>query len=357
MPLPVSRGMRRRISARTPARGEVHSRLRHDEIQRFSRRRVLQIGCACLAGLVAPAALAFDPDGDQLQRWLRDAVRTDPDGSLAMSNVEPLLTAIGDARIVMLGEPSHGAGAAFTAKARLVRLLHERLGFDLLAWESGLIDLERTEAGLRGSLDPVEAAQRGIFNMWSASAECRPLFTYAKASDRTTKPLTMAGFDVQLTAPGTFDYFAQQLRSFVATLPPAIRGSAKDAAEDVLRSFGRLIGTPMLWRRSSPNLATRALVVRRVAPQSNSGIVSQGDAIRPSRQISNACGRLPLPWNLCCSRAPLLGLGSCSRRQRAGSLWHKPARRPGKALGRAGDALRDGARIGATRPTPKICDG
>ena len=131
----------------------------------------------------------------------------------------------------MLGEPSHGAGTAFAAKVHLVRLLHQRLGFDVLAWESGLIDLERTEAGLRGDLDPVEAAQRGIFRIWSASAECRPLFAYAKASRSGARPLTMAGFDMQLTAPGTLDYFAAELRAFVGTLNPATRVEAEPLAD------------------------------------------------------------------------------------------------------------------------------
>jgi erythromycin esterase len=54
------------------------------------------------------------------------------------TDLEPLVNAIGDATIVQLGESSHGAGAAFSAKVRLIRFLHQRMGFDAVVWESGM---------------------------------------------------------------------------------------------------------------------------------------------------------------------------------------------------------------------------
>ncbi len=228
---------------------------------------------ACLGAALAPgAAWGQASDGDALQRWIeQNAVRINAGPAVdgTARNPERLVAAIGDARVVLLGEPSHGAGTAFAAKVRLVRLLHERLGFDVLAWESGLIDLVRTEAGLRGDLDPVEAAQRGIFKIWSASAECRPLFAYAKASHSGARPLTMAGFDMQLTAPGTLDYFSAGLHAFVGTLSPTIRTSAEALADSVLHRFGRLY-------RYTDALAAKAADLGRV------GITgaAQGAAIR-----------------------------------------------------------------------------
>lgn len=267
----------------------------------ISRRSALKAGGACLASALAPAASGLRPQADALQRWIERSAITINAGAgeeWSARDSERLIAAIGKARIVLLGEPSHGAGAAFTAKVRLIRLLHERLGFDVLVWESGFIDLERTEAGLRGNLNPVEAAQRGIFKIWSASAECRPLFVYAQASDKGAKPLTMAGFDIQVSAPDTLDYFAAELRSFVGTLDPARRKQAGAFAENVITHFWRLF-------HYTDSLATKAGELGRagVRGAAQSAAIqawdrSEGDALRPLAEdldrLEQAAGRLEL---------------------------------------------------------------
>jgi len=250
----------------------------------ISRRTALKAGAAW-AGTAFAACIARGQasDRDGLQRWIEQKavlINSAADGGAIGRAAEQFIAALGDARIVMLGEPSHGAGSAFAAKVRLIELLHQRLGFDVLVWESGLIDLERTEAGLRADADPVEAAQRGILRIWSASAECKPLFAYARGSHRGARPLTMAGFDMQLTAPGTLDYFAAELRAFVRTLGP-MRYDAEPLAENVLNYFGRL-------NRYIDALAAKANELGRAgvtgAAQSTAIRAwdqSEGDALRP----------------------------------------------------------------------------
>jgi erythromycin esterase len=210
---------------------------------RIGRRAfVLTAASATIAPALTPAR-AQDP----LAAWLAAhtvRVRTTDPADENFSDLLPLAHAIGSARIVQLGEPSHGAGTAFAAKARLMKFLHRRLGFDVLIWESGLYDVALAQRGMEGSDDGGTAARRGIFTLWSAAAEVAPLFAYIKASQRGPHPIEMAGFDMQVTADGSMERFAQDLRAFVGALPdPALRQQAAQLADQAIAARGRLIAT------------------------------------------------------------------------------------------------------------------
>jgi erythromycin esterase-like protein len=209
---------------------------------------------ACVASLSMVCAVAsgkFDSTpSDELQTWISGnavTVRSIDASDDDFTDLEPLGRAIGSARVVQLGEPSHGAGSAFAAKARIAKFLHQRLGFDVLIWESGLYDVALAQAGMRSADDGVTAASRGIFTLWSAASEVRPLFEYIKASQATLRPIEMAGFDMQVTADGTRERYAQDLRAFAGALRnPVLRTQCVSLTDQAIAARERLFSSKLL---------------------------------------------------------------------------------------------------------------
>ena len=211
-----------------------------------------KIAAATVATILGAAGARGDQPGqraeDRLSRvaWLsRSAVAIrsiDPtvahDG---FADLEPLKAAIGSARVVVLGEQSHGDGATFLAKGRLVKFLHQRMGFDVLAWEAGLFNAYDMDAAVRDRTVPVDDAMgRGLFPIWALSAQVRPVFEYARSVAGTRRPLEMAGFDHQFSGAGP-SRWRNALIGFLdeadpSLLPEDLRASLRNDVRTVFAS-------------------------------------------------------------------------------------------------------------------------
>jgi erythromycin esterase len=109
--------------------------------------------------------------------------------------LEPLLA---DRRLVQLGESGHGVSEFNSMKTRLIKYLHEEMGFDVIAFESSVFECYYANRNA-DALTATELMQRSIFGVWHAE-EVLELFEYIKATQQTSRPLTLAGFDIQISS-------------------------------------------------------------------------------------------------------------------------------------------------------------
>jgi erythromycin esterase len=104
-------------------------------------------------------------------------------------------------RIVMLGESGHGVAEFNILKTRLIKFLHEHLGFEVIAFESGIAEC----AAMQIKKEKVTAdsmMKNSLFHIWHTKQNLE-LFEYLKNTDS----LILTGIDVQLSKYRLFSYF------------------------------------------------------------------------------------------------------------------------------------------------------
>jgi erythromycin esterase-like protein len=106
----------------------------------------------------------------------------------------PLKKTIGNAKVVFLGEPSHGEGDVFEAKARLVKFLHQEMGFSTIAFESCFYDFQKIEQSVAKGESYLEGLKRSILPIWANSQEFQPMLKYLYEKKEN---LNVIGFDSQ----------------------------------------------------------------------------------------------------------------------------------------------------------------
>jgi erythromycin esterase len=150
---------------------------------------------------IAVSALAVHAQDSRWIAWIRDnhhAIRQPAPTAREddFADLQFLKSVIGDRRIVQLGESHHSVAEYGAVKTRLIKFLHQEMGFDVLAFESSIY--ECFAADLR-QMSATEALFSSIFSVW-AYEDVLPLFQYLKQSHDTPRPLTFAGFDPQISS-------------------------------------------------------------------------------------------------------------------------------------------------------------
>lgn len=107
---------------------------------------------------------------------------------------------IGTNTIVQLGESSHGVKEFNQIRVRIIKYLHEKMGFNVIAFESGLFECYNSNKSY--SQSPRNMMEAAIFSVWKTE-EVLELFEYIVETRETNKPLLLAGFDFQMSGDWT----------------------------------------------------------------------------------------------------------------------------------------------------------
>lgn len=121
-------------------------------------------------------------------------IRTIDPEDTDFSDLEGLGKALAGVEVVLLGEPIHGSNTGVSARARLVRFLHSRMGFSILAYEASFYGAARAWEDAQLAPDPQTILANGVHPGWS-KRHGAPLFRYLASQMKSDTPLQLAGVD------------------------------------------------------------------------------------------------------------------------------------------------------------------
>ena len=169
---------------------------------------------AALLGLLTLPAFAQPRTKQYVRQHLSPIASIQPDYA-DNSDLAAFGQAVGDARIVMLGEQDHGDGATFLAKTRLVKYLHEQKGFNVLAFENDFFGFNQSWEQVAAAPDKQAAfLHTNTDYYWSGCQQCdQLLYHYIPQTAGSAHPLRVIGFDSELYS----DYSRQFLPGYLHT--------------------------------------------------------------------------------------------------------------------------------------------
>lgn len=134
------------------------------------------------------------------------------DGQIDPRTFRFLKKELSNAEIILLGEPLHKE-EYYATKIQLIKFLHEEMGFDVLAFESGFYSMHVVNEQINNGVAIAEAFQRGLFPVWTETEDFEKLYPYLERERKGLHPFEIAGFDCQISATNSSTYFIAAFRN------------------------------------------------------------------------------------------------------------------------------------------------
>ncbi|MFC4635833.1 erythromycin esterase family protein [Dokdonia ponticola] len=161
--------------------------------------------------------------------WLiENTIELQPDGTYDFSQLKEVLK---NKRIIALGESSHGLGKYYEMKSELAIFLHKEMGFEVLAMEGGLGDINLAYVDL-DTISPKKLRDYTLFGNFKAQ-ELDTLFHYIKETSTSENPLIYAGYDTQFSS----NYFTTKMVRLLAPLNKTMSDSFATRIYSFQKSF------------------------------------------------------------------------------------------------------------------------
>jgi erythromycin esterase-like protein len=182
-----------------------------------------------LLAVIASSRAAAQPQVD----WMRKnaiPLKTVEAGN-GFDDMQPLKKVIGDARIVSLGEATHGTREFFQLKHRMIEFLASQMGFTIFSIEANMPEAYRlNDYVLNGTGDPRQLLKGTYFWTWDTD-EVLNMILWMREFNRSGKGMIeFTGFDMQ-TPTVAMDI----VRTFVSAQDPSYYTTLEPIYQDVTR--------------------------------------------------------------------------------------------------------------------------
>jgi len=154
---------------------------------------------ASLCGSSPADASALEPTPEEIE-WVRsNAIPFETaEAEHEFADLEPLRELIGDARIVSLGEGTHGTREFFQMKHRLLEFLASEMGFTIFSIEANMPESYRiNDYVLGGEGNPKELMEGMYFWTWNTQEVLDMILWMRTFNESGAGTLEFTGFDMQ----------------------------------------------------------------------------------------------------------------------------------------------------------------